>query len=199
MMAGSSGGSVRRFLHFFFLAVGFLSIAFGSIGFYARWHGGPIGPIPGGALAGTFATAPLDLGRVTEASQLALQVNPAAPRSVTTWVVVVDGRVFVPVAFAAHKVWPHIAVSDPRVVIRVGDQLFERSARRITDPALLRRLRSAVALKYGVGDDADESDEEASENSTWIFELAPPEEAPPVILPPTSMPPVGSAPRDAGD
>lgn len=184
---------MRRFLHLFFLAVGFLSIAVGAVGTCARWRGGPIGPIPGGALAGTFATEPLDVTRVAEASHLALQVNPAAPRSVTTWVVVVDGRVFVPAAFADRKVWPQIAASDPRVVIRVADELFERTARRVTEVELLARLRAAVASKYGLGDEAGAGD------GTWFFELAPPEATPPAVLPPPSPPPVGSPPAGGPD
>ena len=184
---------MRRFLHLFFLAVGFLSIAVGAVGTYARWHGGPIGPIPGGALAGAFATDPLDVARVAETSELALQVNPAAPRSVTTWVVVVDGRIFVPAAFADRKVWPRIAASDPRVVIRVEDQLFERTARRVSEVGLLERLRAAVATKYGLGNESGAAD------GTWFFELAPPEATPPVILPLARPPPVGSPPPGDGE
>jgi hypothetical protein len=158
---------VRRFFHYFFLTVGVISIVVGAIGMYARLSGGPIGPIPGGMLRGTYADD-FDDATLADVHELALQVNPSSPRSVTTWVVVLDGVAYVPAAFAERKVWPAIAVHDPRVTIRVGDALYDRSATRVEDPELLRRLRAAMAAKYGTG--AENGD---GADTTWFFQLDP--------------------------
>lgn len=164
---------MRRFLHYFFLTVGVLSIAVGAVGTLARCAGGPIGPVPGGALSGRFGDA-FELARFAEADTIALQVNPAAPRSVTTWVIALDDALYVPASFADRKVWPQIALADPRVVIRLGDALHYLRARRVEDPVLIRRLHAALATKYGVGG-TDPGQTDGSDDGLWFFRLDPPD------------------------
>lgn len=158
---------MRRLLRGFFLVIGTLSIALGVLGVVARWTGGPIGPIPGGSLQGSFAPeGMLDAGPLASRSQIQLQVRPASPRSMNVWVIVLDGEIYVPSGLAPWKQWPQQLLQDERVVLRVDDRLYDRSAVRVTDPALVARLVEAVRAKYGVSD-------RAGSDRTWFFHLVP--------------------------
>lgn len=155
---------MKRFLYAFFLVVGTLSILWGALGVYARNSGGPLGPIPGGALRGEFArdTDP-DLARVAAQREVQLQVAPETPRSMNVWVVVVDQRIFIPAALAPWKLWPALLQQDERALLRVDGRLYERVARRVDDAVLRTKLAGEVAHKYGLsGGDSER---------TWFFEL----------------------------
>jgi hypothetical protein len=141
---------MRRALRWFFFVVGALSLAAGITGYVARWTGGPIGPISGGALRGTFTASPLpDPATLARRREVQLQVNPAAPRSVNVWVLVVDGIVYVPSSLPEWKIWPAVLANDPHAVLRVDSSLYDVSAHRVEDPALVAQLRQALERKYG--------------------------------------------------
>jgi len=166
---------VRRVLRWVLIAFGGVLLAIGGLRLVAIASGGPLGPIPGGALSGESATGDPPLDALGAARQIELQVDPASPRSMTTWVLVHDGHVYVPAAFAETKTWPGLAASDGRVVLRLGGQLWDRRAVRMTDAAMLSTLIGELATKYGF-DPAD-----AGTDKTWVFRLDPP--AAPELMP----------------
>ena len=85
------------------------------------------------------------------------------------WSVVVDDRLFVPGDFLTpRKRWPAQVVADPRVRIRIEDQIYRCLARRVTDPATIEALRRATARKYRVAPDGW-----AARSEVWWFELGP--------------------------
>ena len=148
---------------FLVLIGGLVALAIG-----ARFHDGPIGPFPGGALvAGERVATPVgDWSFAASIPRLELEVAPDHPRSVTTWLLVVDGVLYVPSGAAARKTWPALVEQDGRVRVRLDGKIYDLQARRVTDPALGKRLAEAVKQKYGVGDGQPME-------GAWAFALAP--------------------------
>ncbi len=75
------------------------------------------------------------------------------PHSVTTTSWVVDKTFYVPCGNCKSKRWPLNVQSDPRVRLKIFDEIYERYAVRITDAAERRRLLrlpASAALPEGV-------------------------------------------------
>jgi hypothetical protein len=58
--------------------------------------GGPVGPVPGGALSGSVKPAPADWSFVELVEQVQLETKPAAPHSVNTWIGTSAGALYLP-------------------------------------------------------------------------------------------------------
>ena len=132
--------------------------------------GGPIGMLPGGELAGEPSEVPRGWAGLEDVREVQLQVRPDRPYSVTTWMVVHGGELYVSADFITPwKRWPHEAVRDPRVVLRIGRALYPRRAERVEDAFRTPVLREAFAEKYDLepGGLADRSE-------VWFFRMAPP-------------------------
>ncbi|MDX1648323.1 MAG: hypothetical protein R3263_00585 [Myxococcota bacterium] len=154
------------------LAIGVVVLAVGVAAtlFLARFHDGPLGPIPGGPFEGEAEPqAPRDWGFVDRVPTVELQVGREEPRSVTTWVVQHAGEVYVPSGLAARKTWPHVAEREPMVLLRVDGRIFARRAVRVRDPDLRARLSAILQRKYELGEGAPGAGED-----TWWFRLDPP-------------------------
>jgi hypothetical protein len=69
------------------------------------------------------------------------------------------------------KQWPIEAQKDPRIILRIGDQLYERKLVRIQEGPMIGPLLAQLGEKYlgnsGVPMEAVTSD------YLWLFELAP--------------------------
>lgn len=155
---------MRGALRWFFFVVGVLSLAVGVTGYVARWTGGPIGPVPGGSLRGSFGSTALpDLGSLGDRREAQLQVNPRQPRSMNVWLLVVDGALYVPSGFPRWNLWPDLLAQDPRAVLRVDASLFDVVAERVDEPALRARLEEALRQKYGT----------SIGGGAWFFQIRP--------------------------
>ncbi len=143
------------------IAVGALALAIA-----ARFHDGPIGPFPGGAMDGEVITdADVDWSFAADRSTTALQTSDP-PRSRNTWLIVRDGALYVPSGFVRAKRWPHTIAEDPVVLLRFDDRLYIRTAVRVEDPERLAVLWADVARKYAVGAPDDYTQH-------WIFRMDP--------------------------
>lgn len=161
---------MRRVLRW--LGIGVLAgvAGLGVVALWARFvAGGPVGPFPAGALAGDVAESPpADWGFLADRETVALQVAPEAPRAVTTWVVVHEGRPVIPAGTPTYKTWPELAMDDPRVVLRADGRLYPLRAERVRDPETLEALSVALESKYGaVASTRD------YETGIWFFRLLP--------------------------
>ncbi len=159
---------LRRILRAAFLAMLVVIAALVAVGVGARFHDGPIGPFPGGALVeGEVVATPVsDWTFATPIQTLELEVAPDHPRSITTWFLVVDGVLYVPSGGAAKKTWPALVEQDGRVRVRLDGNLYALQATRVTDPEIAKRLSAAVKAKYGFGDGQPTE-------GAWAFALAP--------------------------
>ena len=100
-------------------------------------------------------------------------LSPA--RSRTTWILEVDGKVYIPCGYMTSTVgriwkqWPIEAEKDGRAILRVGDKKYERQLVRIQSGDLLDPLTAELSRKYHV----PATPEAVTSGSLWLFELAP--------------------------
>lgn len=80
------------------------------------------------------------------------------PHSVTTTSWIVDGDLYVPCNACATKRWPKNVARDADVRLKVGGQIYERRAVRITDEAEQQRVFRAL----GAG---------ADRPGRWVFRM----------------------------
>lgn len=159
---------VKRILKWIAAAVGavvVLVLLLDTFGGYL--FDGPLGPIPGGAFKGPVNPEQNPAWSQVE-KVMELEIRPSKPWSLSIWAVVVDGELYSPSAFGAHRRWPAVALQDPRVRVRTHGQIYERTLEQVTDPDLKKRVGQAAAARYGF--DAEQS---ARDDTTWYFHYAP--------------------------
>ena len=126
-------------------------VAVVGVAWTARSFDGPVGPFPGGPLQGELwqGTEP-DWGFAEEVDTIEVQVNPRAPRSGRTGVIVHEGKLYVPTTFERIKRWHRYVLEDPRVILRIEGRLYRRCATRVRDRQLFKTLIQAGRAKYGL-------------------------------------------------
>ena len=142
---------------------------------------GPVGPIPGTRLSGNTVEGPVSDWSFSDA-QMEIQVETRGtwlPHSVTTICMSAGNRLYVPSRNAPGKVWVQNILRDPRVRLRVGGQVYERLARRVTDeselePAARNLLRKYYGLEVEhvrlLADAPSQGDDRAE---LWVFRMDP--------------------------
>ena len=117
----------------------------------ARLHDGPLGPIPGGALAsGELVTAPVaDWSFAADVGEVELQLASQS-KSRTTWIVVHQGKAYVPAAteYPPGKTWHRAALEDGRAVLRVNGKRYPVTLTKVDDAALVTSVRDVASKKY---------------------------------------------------
>jgi hypothetical protein len=134
---------------------------------------GPIGPIPGGRLRGDPGSSEVvDWGVSSDAQTAQLETRPADPYSVNTWFVTLGSNLYVPTSMIrgptepSERSWVARVSEDPAVRIRIEGLVYERVARRVTDPDEYDRARRALETKY----DLDPAQRDP-ERTIWIYRL----------------------------
>ena len=129
---------------------------------------GPLGPIPGGHMSDPVvdATEPLDWSGLEE--EIAIEVRPEQPWSLTVWRAVVDGNLYIPSGNGAERRWTQVAIADPRVRVRSQGRIQEGCLVRIEDPATREKVRAELGKIYPVplGDGEDDG-------RLWVFRVDP--------------------------
>jgi hypothetical protein len=150
-----------------------LSLAFALA--FALTGCGPLGPLSGGALDGPVHAQPVeDWSFVAAQETCQVETNPAEPHSVNTWCLGDGARLYVPTSMIrgpkvpSEREWVVNVVADPRVRIRIGDEVYEGTAVRVTDAVEYDAARAALEKKYAL-DPADRD----PEREIWIFRLDP--------------------------
>lgn len=148
----------------FRIAAALLLLSAGSV-LYARSHDGPLGPLPGGPLrAGPLVTAPVaDWSFAAATQEIALQLE-TEDRSRTTWIVVHEGRAYIPAAamFPPGKKWHRDALADGRATLRVDGKRYPVTLTKVEDAALVSRVHDVAAAKYPTRPGGD----------VWLFAVA---------------------------
>jgi hypothetical protein len=147
-----------------------IAAAAGLVRLAAQLGGGPIGFVPGGRLAGPLAAdQDPDWGFTEEVETIQVEVRPDDPLSVTTWVFTHGGALYVAADFFnPWKRWPRLALTDPRVRLRIAGEIYERRAVRVDDPTLVAELRRAIGAKYDVDPNGL-----AAQVDVWFFRMDP--------------------------
>ncbi len=135
----------------------------------ARLHDGPLGPIPGGALAsGEIVSAPVtDWSFAKDVAEVELQLE-LQHRSRTVWILVNDGQAYVPcsLGFPPGKSWYQEALKDGRATLRIDGKRYPVTLSKLDDAAqgpLAPVLEAEVARKYG--------NPPPSDAGVWIFDV----------------------------
>ena len=138
------------------LAVLLLCVGAAFVG--ARFHDGPLALIPGGPLSsGEVVSSPVsDWSFAESVETIELQLT-GDDTSRTTWILVSDGRAFIPcsLGFPPGKNWHHRADQDGRAIVRILGKRYPVTLNRLSDPALDRELEAIVSSKYGGGPPSD--------------------------------------------
>jgi hypothetical protein len=164
-----SGDFVERSFRSFSHAQITLATALVAAAVVAWWTSGPLGPFPGGAFEGMPSKGPVEDELLLDEGEIQLQVPADPPYTITTHAFVIDGALYVGADFVfPFKRWVHIVQEDPRVLLRIGDRLFQRRAVRIREPGEVRRLLEQVSRERGVDPDDWLTD-------VWFFRMDPPE------------------------
>ncbi|MFU8814352.1 MAG: hypothetical protein ACNA7W_03340 [Pseudomonadales bacterium] len=145
----------------------------------ARFSDGPIGMVAGGPFtSGEFHLGPdpdWDFVRGLDTVEFQL-MKP--PRSRTTWILLHDGRIFIPSGYMNSglgrlwKQWPPHAERDGRALLRVGGaMLYPRQLIRVdaNDSSLIEPLVVELNRKYRRSATAAD----VQSGALWLFELQP--------------------------
>lgn len=152
----------------FVVALGLAATAVVSV--LARFHDGPLGPIPGGPFEASTSTVAPNLAALGRADTVEIEVGQESPLTRTTWILAHDGFIYIPAGMAETKSWPEQAEKDGSIRLRSGSDVYRFGVAKITDPSLRDSLLQEVNKKYGL----DGKPEDAMAQGTWFFRLDPP-------------------------
>jgi hypothetical protein len=108
----------------------------------------PRGPKPGLWLSGTLVTAPVtDWSFANTYPIIEVQTKTwyLIPHSVTIWGVGYQDRLYL----QAIGNWKRNVIRDPRVRIKIGNELYDRTAAYVNDPAEYWIVAQNMNKKYG--------------------------------------------------
>ena len=151
-------------------AVGLMAVA--AILLFAAaypFRADPIAMLSGKQLSGEEKAYPADWAFAREHMLVKVESNPDDPHSVTTTHVIVDGKLHIPAQKGHTKEWPGIVAADPRVRIKIGEDIYPAKATLVSKdagewlkPHLIERLRQ-------MGQEAPEQ----LPPDVWLFEISP--------------------------
>ena len=117
-----------------------------------------------------------DWSFVREVQEVEFQlVEP--PRSRTTWILDHGGKAYIPCGYAntwwgrIWKRWRREVEEDPRIVLRIGDKLYERRLVLVHDPAVVAPLLEELSRKYVGGRELPA--DAVSSGALLLYEVAP--------------------------
>ena len=141
-------GKIVRGLVYLVIVVALL---IGGVFVAARFHDGPLGPIPGGPLmAGELiAQPPADWTEIAAAPEIELQLV-AQNKSRTTWIFPMDGAAYVPASLEQPpgKTWHRMADQNGEALLRINGNRYAVTLKRVQDEAQIAKLREAIVKKY---------------------------------------------------
>ena len=155
-----------------------VALVVGAVVVGARFSDGPLDIVAGGPFeAGEVVTGPEpDWSFVEGIQEVEFQLLEPA-RSRTTWILHHDGRAYIPSGYMTTwwgrmwKHWPYEAEKDPRVLLRIDDQIYERKLVRVQEGPMIDPLLAQLSEKYMDG--AEIPADVVSSGYLWLFELAP--------------------------
>ena len=158
--------------------IAFLLLLVGGLLIGARFADGPVAIIAGGPFtSGELMSGPEpDWSFVRDVQEVEFQLLDPA-RSRTTWILYHDGKAYIPSGYMTTwwgklwKQWPLEAEKDPRIMLRIGNALYERQLVRIQEGPAVAPLLAELSRKYRVGQEIPL--EAVTSGYLWLFELAP--------------------------
>lgn len=158
-----------KILRWLAIAIGMIALLIAGLFVAARFHDGPIGLIPGGALrSGEVVAEPVGDWKFADVDTLELQLDGESS-SRTTWILVHEGRAFIPasLSFPPGKRWHKTADQNGAAWVRVGGRQYPVTLTRVQDDATRAALIEVVRGKYLRG----EADDPSGGGEVWFFEV----------------------------
>lgn len=121
----------------------------------------------GGKLGGTERSMPSDWGFTEDFGTVQIETRPTDPYSVNVWGVSVNRDFYVAASDAGEATWAQAIEAEPRVRLRVGDDIYPLLAKRTDDPRELADVIDAYIEKYGG------ERERSFIRDAWVFRLGP--------------------------
>jgi hypothetical protein len=162
---------MARFLRWVVAILVILGAVAGTL--YAR-RTNPIQFISGRQLTGEIVSEPVsDWSFAKDEATVAIETRSGAPYSVTTWCFVHEGKLYIPASAGSTKTWTHFAAADPRVRVKIGNQIYPGIATRITDDTLREPMREIARAKYNLP--AQMPANMGSPSDVWLFRIDSPQ------------------------
>ena len=137
--------------------------------FGARFHDGPLGPIPGGPLAaGEVVSEPVaDWSFAKDTGEIELQLD-SQRQSRTVWFFVLDGKAYVPcsLGYPPGKTWHKQAVVNGSATLRIDGKRYPVTLTKLDDTIAQQMgdaVRAELTRKYG--------QLPPSEGGAWLFQV----------------------------
>ena len=127
----------------------------------------PMGPIPGGELAGEIHVVPDDWAAVHEVDTVQVETRPDAPYSINIWAVGLGKNFYIASGAGGESKWVEHLAMNSNVRLRIGKSIYELRAVRVDDQTELGQVRVRYIEKYGLGQD------ESMAAEAWIYRLDP--------------------------
>lgn len=124
----------------------------------------PVFVFAGGELSGTERSMPADWGFTRDFNTIQLETRPSNPYSVNVWGVAVNRHFYV-ASDGGESRWARAIEAEPRVRLRIGDDIYRLAATRARDPGELEDVIDAYIEKYG-GDR-----ERSFVRDAWVYRL----------------------------
>jgi len=129
---------------------------------------GPLVMVPGGELSGTVKPVPGDWSFTDSVETVQLETRPEDPYSVNVWGVAAGGGFYIASGRGESAAWAKHIAADPRVRVRVGNDLYELVAVRTADEAEMNAFLDAAKKKY-----EDFEPDESQRKEAILFRLEP--------------------------
>lgn len=120
----------------------------------------------GGELAGDEQPTPSSWEFTDDYDTVQIETRPSDPYSVNVWGVGVDGSFYVAASDAGDAAWARAIEAEPRVRLRIGDEIYRLIATRTNEPNELTEVIDAYVDKYGG------ERERSFTQHAWVYRLA---------------------------
>jgi len=93
---------------------------------------------------------PSDWGFTGDHREIAIEVSTPylVPHSVTIWCASLDGDLYLGARDPESKNWPSYVDSNPDVVLKIGDSIYEARLEKLDDQETIAALQPVYAEKY---------------------------------------------------
>ena len=127
---------------------------------------GPIGPIPGGKLAGALQSLPLSWQELAAQKIVQIETQVGFPQSYNIWAVSVQDEIYIAAAAGNNTSWVQSVLRNPRITIKISGNLYSLIAERVEGTVALKEL---VYKRYNEKYDLSQIDQ--SSDDMWLFRL----------------------------
>ena len=129
----------------------------------------PIAIVSGKQLTGEEKAYPADWAFAGEHMFVKVESNPDDPHSVTTMYLIIDDKLHIPAQKGHTKRWPGNVIADPRVRIKIGDDIYPAKATLVSKDAGERLRPFAMERFRQMGREMPAQ----LPPDVWLFEISP--------------------------